>query len=143
MNAQESVRKIQQGISSVTEEIDRNILRPVHRDTHKSISVCYSYTTASAADIQKCINNSTILIHNMTTVVNSNLMEYQHRIQRCVQSCEDETSDYLIDSASKNADRIYSDVQDKCMCICSDKHFDKLGLLQKKIEKDLHVLLKK
>lgn len=143
MSASDSAKKIEDGVAAMVDSIDRNIIRPVQRDTYVNISKCYNSTTASSSEIDACVQRSSRLIQGLTSIINANISDFQHRLQRCVDSCEDESSDYIRDNyAKKQADQISYDVQEKCVSICCDKHVDKIPQLKQRIEKDLKEYLK-
>ena len=93
----------------------------------------------SRRNIDKCLDNQQRPVQKIMEIVNSEISEWQKRLQRCSQSCKDnvETDYYQRDTKSVGVQESMQKEFNKCNMQCADKHIDLLKSIKQKIESDI------
>lgn len=102
------------------------------------MAACFDNKNATTAQIDACLANSSRFVQASQQVIQSEMNQFQNRLQRCVMDCEDAARDKF-PNLEKNPGQL-----DKAqahmlsgMSSCVDKHIALLKSVKQKIESDM------
>lgn len=99
---------------------------------------CCNSSSDSAQQIQTCIERSSQKVQYIQKVLESEMSEFQNRLNRCSMQCQDEVNDKY-----RSADGRYSNqsaaeaMMLKCAGTCIDRHLAMLPAMRSKLEKEI------
>ena len=99
---------------------------------------CYNNKNASAQQVEQCAHNCAGPLQQVQAIVQNELNQFQNRIGRCTQQCQDEINDKF-QGAENNAQTHAKAEQMMLTCAnsCVDKHIALLKSIQTKLERDI------
>lgn len=129
------MKRLEDNIDSMVNDIDKKYLRPIQRDTYLNMSKCFD-SNDDNKNIEKCIERNNYTSKMANNILSSHLNDFQSKLQRCVLTCEDNVSDSYINSIFSNE----SENRQRCIKQCADKHYKKINEYKTKLETDLSQL---
>jgi GTP cyclohydrolase III len=123
-------------------QLEREKLRPLQRNAYLKIAECYSSKSGSAEEVDRCANRYNNVLAQAQNVVNSQLQEFQTRLQRCANPCSDDFQVAVSSTANNHPSEATQRALVKCISQCADRSVTSIGQLQSKLENDIDTISK-
>ncbi len=96
---------------------------------------CYDNKNASMNEIQNCLQNTQVPMQNIQQTIEHEMNQFQNRLQRGSQACQDEVRDSFGNDTSKQAqaEKLYL----QCMNKTVEKHIAMLPNIQTNLEREI------
>lgn len=116
------------------------------RQTYLRLAECHNNNSASTEEIARCAQRYSQPLQQGQNVLNAEMQAFQERLQRCVQSCQDDAQvsqtqssfSWLGGGSQQSSERKMI----TCVNTCADKHLAQLQQIKIKVGKDLDDLAK-
>ncbi|KAL7645790.1 UNVERIFIED_CONTAM: hypothetical protein RMT77_002686 [Armadillidium vulgare] len=129
--------RIQEAMTSLVNEIDKSILRSMQRSMHLCAAKCCENEEASVDNVHKCIENCSTPLSQAQNFIQTELSQFQERLQRCVMVCQDKVKDKVTVSTTESEAGVYKREFEDCAMQCVDEHISLLPSIRKRITKVL------
>ncbi|KAB7507462.1 hypothetical protein Anas_02093 [Armadillidium nasatum] len=129
--------RIQEAMTSLVNEIDKSILRSMQRSMHLCAAKCCENEEASVNNVHKCIENCSTPLSQAQNFIQTELSQFQERLQRCVMVCQDKVKDKVTVSTTEVEAGVYKREFEDCAMQCVDEHISLLPSIRKRITKVL------
>ena len=136
-------KKLNDAVSQMMDRIDKTRLRSLQRETYLRMAACFDSETASSQSIQNCTERSSHGIQQIHRLLDNEMKNFQSKLQRCGQVCQDEATDAMSYSSSPNKEYEATEMLRKCSARCVDKHIDMLKSLEGQIIRNVDQIAKK
>lgn len=115
----------------------------MQRNSHLKIAECYNNKNATSEQVEQCAHNCSAPLQHVQAIVQNELNQFQNRLGRCTQECQDEITDKF-HGAENNAQTQAKAEQMMLACAnsCVDKHVSLLKSIQHKLERDIDSVAK-
>jgi hypothetical protein len=111
----------------------------MQRTTYLKMAECYISKSASANDIQACVQGASQPSATVNQLIQAEMSSFQDRLQRCSMNCRDETKDkYPNPSGNAAAEKMITN----CLGVCADKHIAMLKSIRYNIEQKVDEVTK-
>ena len=125
------------------DQVERERIRPIQRNSHLKIADCYANKNASAEEVENCANRSSIIMQQVQQIIQNEMNTFQNRVNRCAQQCSDDVNDSFANKPNNASNQAAAEsMMHNCAQTCVDKHIAMLKSVQSKIEKDIDQLSK-
>lgn len=134
---EEQRKRIENEMSKVVEELDRNYLRTMQGDMHRCAATCCDNKTLTMQSLNRCVENCGTTVNKAQNYVQGELTRVQNRLQRCVMDCNDKLRDKLGPNPTQNEINKTTDEFETCATKCVDNYCDLLPALESSMKKVL------
>ncbi|XP_018328812.1 protein FAM136A [Agrilus planipennis] len=117
-------QRVEQEMSNLVNEIDRDYLRKMQADMHRCAIKCCENDSYSVEKVQRCVETCSLPLQNAQNYVQKELEQLQSRLQRCVMDCNDEIKDKMGPNPSDSEIEKFTNMFEKCAVKCVDKHLN-------------------
>lgn len=114
-------------------QLEQDKLRSVQKETYLKMARCYDVRSASAQDIQRCLENSSRPVQFIQSSMQQELQLFEQRLQRCAQDCQDQVRDRYAGQQMESS--AAQGMMDNCVSSCFDKQAQLLRGLQQALER--------
>ena len=115
----------------------------MQRNSHLKIAECYNNKSASSEQVEQCAHNCTQSLQQVQAIVQNELTQFQNRIGRCTQQCQDDINDQFRGQESNPQTHAKAEqMMLSCANTCVDKHIALLKSIQNKLERDIDMVPK-
>ncbi|XP_055627700.1 protein FAM136A [Toxorhynchites rutilus septentrionalis] len=130
-------QRIELELSRRVDEIDRTILRKMQAEMHECAAKCCRDTGASMDSVHRCVENCSVPVQRAQQHVETELGNFNNRLQRCVMDCNDSIKDKMGPNPTDDDISKYTGMFERCAIKCVDKHVDLLPGLFKSMHQVL------
>ncbi|KAL6780528.1 hypothetical protein F751_1365 [Auxenochlorella protothecoides] len=127
---------LRQSMEKMVTRLDKDNLRPVQKESYLCMARCCD-TAAGPAELQQCANRCEQGVHVKHSIIQSAMADFQNRVQRCVQRCQDAAQESL---PIKPSEKDIARAQDKlanCAADCAQEYERQIPKLEKSIVEQL------
>jgi len=127
-------------VNEMMDSLDKSHLRPLQGRMHNCAAECCKDKISSMETVQKCMENCSRPLLKVQTIIEQEMNDFQDRLTRCAQSCQDSVRDSVGSSdTEKEIPRFQANLE-KCIVKCADDHMTyipkMLSRLQSAISKE-------
>lgn len=121
-NINELQERFQRRVKDSLEVLDKQHLRRMQADCFKCSTRCCENGTWSSEDVQNCLTRCQAPVQEAQTFLETELNNYQNRLQRCMMDCSDRVRDRMPQNPSENDLMKYRGEAESCAAKCIDSH---------------------
>jgi hypothetical protein len=118
------VQNLQTKLSSLMDELDHKVFRPSQKQVFQCSIKCTEARATTQAEFHDCLSQCSAPLQRHEAAVMSELQEFQHRVQRCVQQCQDKQA------TTQNQSQF-----ERCVSDCAVFYQKELGAMRPKLLK--------
>ncbi|XP_043484662.1 protein FAM136A [Leptopilina heterotoma] len=130
-------KRVEEEITKLVEDIDKNFLRKMQADMHRCAATCYDNESYSVHRAANCVENCTSSLNKAQHFISSEIERVQNRLQRCVMDCNDKIRDKMGPSPSQSVADRYTSEFENCATSCVDSYCEMLPSVEKTIRNSL------
>ncbi|XP_050426491.1 protein FAM136A-like [Adelges cooleyi] len=134
----EEQRRMESAVNNALNDIDKKCLRKLQIQMHQCSIDCCKDTSININSLKVCVDNCAKDVVSSQNYLQNEFSKWQHRIQRCVQDCQDTISDNMTGNPSESQISKYTKEAEACMSRCFTKHINLLPQLTEKIVSTLN-----
>ncbi|XP_022909820.1 protein FAM136A-like [Onthophagus taurus] len=127
-------QRVEQEMTKMVNEIDRDFLRKMQGTMHRCAAKCCDDNVMSLESVQRCIENCGVQLNESQNYVQRELEGLQHRLQRCVMDCNDTVKDKMGPNPANTEISKYTLMFENCAVKCVDKHLELIPSVMKAIK---------
>ncbi|KAF2896379.1 hypothetical protein ILUMI_09794 [Ignelater luminosus] len=124
-------QRIEQEMTKMIDELDRNYLRKMQADMHRCAARCCDNSDLSLERVQQCVDTCSTPLNKAQNYVQKEIEHLQNRLQRCVMQCNDDIKDKMGPTPSESDVDKYSLMFENCAISCVDKHVELIPSMMK------------
>jgi hypothetical protein len=139
MSEQDLQKRLQTAVDNMINDFSLRRLRPMQKQAYICSAECFDNPTMNEERIQMCLNTCTGNVRNTQNAMQNEMNNFQNKLTRCVQVCQDEANDGLSGANKQNPAIVNSVTANMNVCAsnCVDKHISMLKSIQSNIESSL------
>ncbi|XP_039267744.1 protein FAM136A-like [Styela clava] len=126
---QNKLSEIDKGASQMQRDIERDYVRKYQKKAYLCGANCCDNTSASAEEVQRCIETCQRPLAEMQNNVKQELERFQNRIQRCMMACQDVAQDQV----SALGETAAKEKFESCLYKCAEEHLKLLPGIKKRL----------
>ncbi|GMF23436.1 unnamed protein product [Phytophthora lilii] len=128
--------KLQEAVTRMVDRLDRPILRGMQRDGYLCAAKVFENKSWSSEQLAAAVERCQMPTQQINQFMQQEMQNFQNRIQRCAQDCQDKAQDALPAGGSPSEKQIARAQQDmdKCVGRCVDSHISLLPNISSRIE---------
>ena len=123
MDGEQFNRNLKQAVDVMLQSVDANKMRPMHKKTYMAMVACFDSETASAEQIDSCLQNSSQGVKISQQIIQQEMNQFQSRLQRCAADCEDSVRDRNPDLNDQSKMDKAQGQMNSCMSTCAGKTY--------------------
>ncbi|XP_069140215.1 protein FAM136A-like [Argopecten irradians] len=127
--------RVQNAVTLHSEELEKGQIRAIEAEMYKCNLKCVENKSYTVEDKDRCLERCSSRMMQIQKYVNSEMENYQNRIQRCAMDCQDKARDQMT-SKKGDADKIRGEME-QCMIKCADSHVELAGTMFKRMAKSI------
>ena len=131
-NMEESQKKLQRSMEDLMGKIQKDHLLPMQKKSYLDMAACCDKAGPAEAQLQQCLANASAPIQHADGLVKHEIGDFQARLQRGVQVCQDKLRDRLPAGATEVPARAQRDFEG-CVVGVLKEHSASLPALGKRI----------
>jgi hypothetical protein len=120
----------QKATDGMMDDMDRKCIRPLQKASLLKMAACIDLPSRSQID--SCLQKSQGPMNLAQQIINNEMQQFQHRLERCMLDCQDAVRDANHRSEDASQKAYYS-----CASSCMDKNMALLRPTQARIEKEI------
>lgn len=120
----------QKATDGMMDDMDRKCIRPLQKASLLKMAACTDLPSRSQID--SCLQKSQGPMNLAQQIINNEMQQFQHRLERCMLDCQDAVRDANHRSEDASQKAYYS-----CASSCMDKNMALLRPTQARIEKEI------
>jgi hypothetical protein len=132
----------EQKISAVLEKeldyVDKNCIRPIQVKAFQCCAKCSEDKMSSQATLQNCLQNCMRPVAESEDKIKQEIENFQGRLTRCAQSCQDRITDSLPANPSQGDRERATKEAETCLLKCADEHIPLMTKVFVKIRQQLN-----
>ncbi|ELT98265.1 hypothetical protein CAPTEDRAFT_220338 [Capitella teleta] len=134
----ESVQaKVQGAINTLITDIDKDHLRKMQASMYHCSAACCEKPHYNMDDTQRCVERCSGPITQAQQFIQTELGNFQDRLQRCAMDCQDKTRDKMGPNTTEAQAASYRGDMEKCVMKCADTHVALVPSMMKKMKEVL------
>jgi len=132
--AEDAQHRVQTAVTNMIDDVDKSFLRKMQRAMHTCAAKCCEDERAGLDDVHRCVENCAQPLHKAQSFVQTEMQQFQERLQRCVMECQDKIRDKVGSDTTENQALQYKAEFESCAIRCVDNHMDRIPQYTKKIK---------
>mmetsp|Transcript_35970 Transcript_35970/g.49935 ORF Transcript_35970/g.49935 Transcript_35970/m.49935 type:complete len:138 (-) Transcript_35970:274-687(-) len=119
----EKIKAVQKDMESIVQSIEVKLIRPRQKEAFLCNARCCD-SAGSHDELDSCIKGCSMKVQQIEKMVNAELSEFQSKLQRCAQRCQESAQDGLYANGGNPDQRDVERAQagmEKCVGGCSDQ----------------------
>lgn len=130
--AEAAQARVQEAVNNLVDELDKSKLRKLQGDMHRCAAACCDRGDSTLEQVHRCIEDCSSRVSSAQNVIQSELNNFQERLQRCVLQCQDKVRDQILPTTTENQAKAFRGDYERCVVQCADDHVDLVpGLLKR------------
>lgn len=134
---QASKAKVDEEVSKMVDDVDRNAFRKMQRDMYLCSAKCCENSHYKMVDVQSCAERCSQAVQQGQNYIQQELGDFLDRLQRCGMQCQDDLKDRLGASIGGPQTDILRKELEGCLLKCTDKHLALIPSISKRIKANL------
>jgi hypothetical protein len=137
-------QRLQDAVNKMMDNIDKSKMRPLQKATYLKMASCFDNNNASTQQIDHCQESNSHNVKQAQSIIQTEMGQFQNRLQRCSLACEDEVKDkfsYMDQNDNSSQEKAQGQYL-KCNSICVDKHIAMLKSVEAKIVNDIEKIIR-
>ncbi|KAH7464766.1 hypothetical protein PRIC1_005623 [Phytophthora ramorum] len=128
--------KLQDAVTKMVDRLDRTILRSMQRDGYLCAAKVFENKNWSSDQLAAAVERCQMPTQQINQFMQQEMQNFQNRIQRGVQDCQDKAQDALPAGGNPSEAQIARAQKDmeKCVGRCVDSHISLLPNISSRIE---------
>ncbi|EGZ07647.1 hypothetical protein PHYSODRAFT_431768, partial [Phytophthora sojae] len=128
--------KLQDAVNKMVDRLDRSVLRGMQRDGYLCAAKVFENKSWSSDQLAAAVERCQMPTQQINQFMQQEMQNFQHRIQRGVQDCQDRAQDSLPAGGAPNEAQIAraQKEMEKCVSSCVDAHIKLLPNINARIE---------
>ncbi|XP_033109825.1 protein FAM136A-like [Anneissia japonica] len=135
--AEQVQARVEKAISDCVTELDTQYIRKMQGDMYRCSARCCDNTSSNMEEAQRCIERCSQPLQRAQNTIQTELQDYQERLQRCAVQCQDDVKDRLSPGASSQQIDALRGEMESCLVKCGDKHIAILPAMMKRMKSTL------
>jgi len=119
-----STARLEQEIGDMMKDLDKQYYRPMQKKTYLCSAECMDHGHFSQEQLQQCVQRCSVPLQQAQQVQQQEMGQFQERLSRCAQSCQDVARDQLPIDGSQPSDSFMEKLQrqvESCAGGCVDE----------------------
>jgi hypothetical protein len=132
-------QRLQNSVNEMMTTVRQRVLRPLTKASYLKMAACCDLAQDDAMD--SCMQRNSGPMQIAQQIIENEMSQFQNRVQRCAQECNDSARDSVGVNADTSDPRVqerFMNYGNKCLNACVDKHVALLKGIQQRIEKDVN-----
>ncbi|GBG69075.1 hypothetical protein CBR_g3774 [Chara braunii] len=131
-----AANRVRDAIEALIADVDRSVMRPQQKQAYKCCYDCCDNDKLTGDQLQQCIQNCTITVQTTEEIVNRELSQFQERLQRCANLCQERARDEMPigDSVSSGVRAKLQESMDSCIDKCAEEQLRVLPKVMERIK---------
>ncbi|KAG7386346.1 hypothetical protein PHYPSEUDO_000381 [Phytophthora pseudosyringae] len=128
--------KLQDAVTKMVDRLDRTLLRGLQRDGYLCAAQVFENRSWSSEQLAAAVERCQMPTQQLNQFMQQEMQNFQSRIQRCAQDCQDKAQDALPAGGSPSESQLARAQKDmdKCVGRCVDAHVSLLPNVSSRIE---------
>ncbi|CAH1782856.1 unnamed protein product, partial [Owenia fusiformis] len=114
--------RVQSAITEAVNTLDKEHLRKMQADMYKCSAACCEKPYYSMDQVQNCVEKCSGPINQGQRFMQTEMQNYQDRLQRCALDCQDTIRDKVGPNTSEAEVAKHKKDLEKCVVKCADTH---------------------
>jgi hypothetical protein len=126
---------LQTSVNSMMDSMSKNSIRPLQKSSYLCMAQCVDQNQLTDGQVNQCLQSCGRKSQMVQNLIQNEMNQFQSKIQRCSQVCQDDANS-LISTQNKKNEMEISKIERsmfQCSKSCVDKHITMLPALEAKI----------